>query len=246
MSQATQPDVKQLGKKISGGPPTRVILLSHPKIVFLYPTMLMALFAAIYLSFLRGPIAPENVHAAAVTAAFLVVFATNLIVLSFDFPRTLSLTLFFLLAAIVMGLVLLFTLKPHLLPLIGEALAKYRPVANPTFFWSIVLVMGLIYVAVFISLQFDYWEVTPNELLHRHGFLANVERFPAPNMRFDKEITDVFEYFLLGSGRLIIQPGGERRAITLENVLFVRQKEKALTAMLGVLQVKVQTEADHE
>src|SRR5688572_13687121 len=75
-------------------PPERVYLVSYPKIAFLYPTFLMALGSAVYLTFAPG-------HGVIVTALFLGVLCINLVVISFDFPRTTSLTLFFLIAAIV-------------------------------------------------------------------------------------------------------------------------------------------------
>ena len=84
--------------------------------------------------------------------------------------------------------------------------------------------MGLIFVGVAITVRFDYWEVRPNELLHHHGVLSDLERFSAPNLRIDKEINDIFEYMLLRSGRLILHPSQERRAIVLENVFFINQK----------------------
>jgi hypothetical protein len=102
--------------------------------------------------------------------------------------------------------------------------------------------MTAFYVVVMISVRFDYWEVRPNELLHHHGLLSDLKRYAAPNLRVDKEINDVFEYLLLGSGRLILQPSSERRAIILENVPFISQKEKDITAMLGALQVQVRTD----
>jgi len=49
----------------------------------------------------------------------------------------------------------------------------------------------------------------------------------------------VFEYLLLKSGRLILHPSQERRAIVLENVMFINQKEERITRMLGALQVRV-------
>jgi hypothetical protein len=103
-------------------------------------------------------------------------------------------------------------------------------------------VLGLIYAGVLINIRFDYWEVRPNELLHHHGILSDLERFSAPNLRIDKEINDIFEYLLLGSGRLILHPSNERRAVVLENVFRINQKEKAITKMLGALQVQVRTE----
>ena len=84
---------------------------------------------------------------------------------------------------------------------------------------------------MFASVQFDYWEVRPNELLHHHGMLSDLKRYSSPDLRVDKEINDVFEYMLLRSGRLTLHPSGEKRAITLENVLFITQKEEALTRM---------------
>jgi hypothetical protein len=92
--------------------------------------------------------------------------------------------------------------------------------------------------------QFDYWEVRPNELLHHHGMLSDLKRYSAPDLRVDKEINDVFEYLLLRSGRLILHPSGEKRAIILENVLFITQKEESLTRMLGALQVQVRKAGD--
>jgi hypothetical protein len=175
----------------------------------------------------------------AVAEIFLGILAVNLVILAFDFPRTTSLTLFFLGVALLMGFILTVTLWPHFLPAVSDVLKKLHPVANATFYWSITLALGLIFLAVMVSVRFDYWEVRPNELLHHHGILANMERLSAPHLRIDKEITDVFEYFLLRSGRLILTPSGERRPIVLDNVPFIKKKEEAITQMLGALQVQV-------
>ena len=99
--------------------------------------------------------------------------------------------------------------------------------------------MTFIYIFVYIMARFDYWEVRPNELLHHHGVLSDLERFSAPHLRIDKEINDIFEYLLLRSGRLILQPSGEKRAIILDNVFFISSKEKRITKLLGALQVQV-------
>ncbi|MCR4410883.1 MAG: hypothetical protein NUV77_00495, partial [Thermoguttaceae bacterium] len=174
-----------------------------------------------------------------ITTIFLIVLGVNLVILAFDFPRTISLTLFFFVVAAALGLWLLFLKKPELLPAVTHLLRRFQPLANTTFFWAFVGLLGFIFVVSIITTRFDYWEVRRNELLHHHGILANLERFPAPNLRIDKEITDVFEYLLLGSGRLILQISSERRAVILDNVPFIRKKEAALTRMLGALHVEV-------
>ena len=62
-----------------------------------------------------------------------------------------------------------------------------NPEANATFYFTLVAVFSLMYIAVMVTRQFDYWEVRPNELLHHHGMLSNLERFPAPQLKIDKE-----------------------------------------------------------
>jgi hypothetical protein len=219
--------------------PTRddkpIYLVSYPKIVMLYPTFLAAIVAGIVTSIIHE----EN--SSNVGLIFLGLFSINLVVLAFDFPRTTSLTMFFLITAIVLGLILLFRNYPDILPAITDVLKRIEPEANPTFYFCFATVLALIYVAVLISIRFDYWEVRPNELLHHHGFLSNLERFSAPNLRITKEINDVFEYMLLRSGSLILQPTNER-AIVLDNVLFIDHKETRITQMLGALQVQIREE----
>ena len=224
----------------------RVFLVSYPKIIFLYPTFLVALVAGIYM-LVAGDAPGEDPgrhrHDTEILALIFLVFSTvNLIVLSFDFPRTTSLTLFFLVAAVVMGGLLLFQFKPELLPVVGDTLNKLHPWANAQFYLILAGILALIFVGVLISVRFDYWEVRPNELLHHHGVLSNLERFSAPNLRIDKEINDVFEYLLLGAGRLILHPSNERRAVVLENVFFITRKETEITQMLGALQVQVRSD----
>jgi hypothetical protein len=216
-----------------------VILYAYPKLIFLYPTLIWSFITSLYLSFSSAPLDPNNRTAVILNIVFLFLFAVNLVVLAFEFPRTTSLTLFFFAAAIVLGLVLLFTLKPEILPVITGFLSRFRPLANATFYWTFTIIIGGIFAASIATLSLDYWEVRPNELLHHHGFLSNLERFSAPNLRIDKEINDLFEYLLLRSGRLILQPSNERRAIILDNVPFIKDKERQITQLLGALKVDI-------
>jgi hypothetical protein len=226
--------------------PERIVLISYPKVIFLYPVLLMSVVAACYLSFAEKPLDLDNKWSTMMSTLFLGILAVNLVVLAFDFPRTTSLTLFFFFAAVVMGVVLFFEYRPDALPAVTGAFKRFRPLANATFYWSITGILSAIFLVAYIMVHFDYWEVRPNELLHHHGVLSNLERFPAPHLRIDKEINDVFEYLLLRSGRLILQPSEERRAIILDNVPFIESKELAITRMLGALQVQVRTDTSEE
>lgn len=219
-----------------------VILVSYPKIVFLYPAWLISITAGIYLSLFGNEGSPENFNATAAhfwTWTFLIVLGLNLVVLAFDFPRSTSLLLFAVITALVLGFSLIVAYNSSFLPQVRKLILTLHPVANSTFFLLFATLMGGIYLAVFCTVHLDYWEVRPNELLHHHGVLSDLERFSSPNLRIDKEINDVFEFVLLRSGRLILHPSQERRAIVLDNVFFINRKEEEITKLLGALQVQV-------
>lgn len=225
--------------------PTSIYLISYPKIVFLYPTLFISLVAAIFMTIAgdSANIGGDREQMAEIMALlFLGIFGLNLIVLGFDFPRTTSLTLLFLGAALFMGAWMLIRFNPDIVPPLTNFLKSLRPWANSQMYWLFSAILGLIFLGVYISVRFDYWEVKGNELLHHHGFLSDLERFAAPNLKIDKEISDIFEYVLLRSGRLVLHPRNEPRAIVLDNVPFISRKEKQITRMLGALQVQVRQE----
>ena len=221
-----------------------IMLIPYPKFVFMYPTLIVSVLATIIL-FIGGYHAVDPAEQAlpvVMTGLFLVVMMANMFVIVFDFPRATSLTLVFIITTVMLGLWMLVLAKPDFLPSIQHLVSAVRPAANATFFLCVSIAMALMYVAVFVSVRFNYWELRNNELLHHHGILSDLKRYPAPNLRVDKEINDVFEFMLLGAGRLILHPSTEKRAIVLDNILFVSDKERELTKTLG--SIKVQINAD--
>ena len=222
--------------------PSKIVLISYPKIVFLYPTLVVSLAAAIYLSVARQPLDTANTAAIILSVVFLGVWAANQAVLAFDFPRASSLVLLLLFVTVVMGGVLLSVLKPEVLPWVAAKLKTFHPLANATFYWTFCICLGLAMLGAMFVARFDRWEARPNQLLHHQGLWGDLDRFPAPGVRLDKEITDVFEYMLLRSGRLILHIRSEPRPVVLDNVLFITSKERALTRLLGTLQVDVRSE----
>jgi hypothetical protein len=240
----SNPTAPAAAKKSGEETPRSVLLVPYPKIIFLYPTFFMAVIAAVWMHFLTDPFAPDHHTAAGIGTLFLGIFTVNLVILAFDFPRTTSLTLFFFVAAVAMGLILLFTFWPGLWPDLAAFIHRFHPVANATFYWTIATVLGGMFAVVSVMVRFDYWEVRGNELLHHHGFLSNLERLSAPNLRMEKEINDIFEYILLRSGRLVIYIGNDRQPIVLDNVPFIDKKEAAVNKVLGALQVQVRRDDD--
>lgn len=225
----------------------RILLVPYPKFVFMYPTLLVSVIAALVMTiggFTSVDPATQNMPVY-MTILFLVIFVLNTFILVFDFPRATSLTLVFIVSTVALGAWLLLAAKPDLWPALVKTLTVVRPAANASFFVCISIAMALMYAAIFIKVRFNYWELSNNELLHHHGILSDLKRYPAPELRVDKEINDVFEYMLLGAGRLILHPKTEKRAIVLDNVLFVSRKEEALTRVLGSIKVKLGTDVQN-
>ena len=99
--------------------------------------------------------------------------------------------------------------------------------------------MIVIYLVVLlIDVRLDYWEILPNQIIHHRGWLGDENRGPAPGLNYQKEITDVFEYLLLRSGRLILQPASGPPFI-LDHVPNINKRGDEIAEMLKALDVTV-------
>ncbi len=170
--------------------PSGILLVPYPKFVFLYPTLIATTLAAIILT-VGGyhSVNPEQTVPVVVTGLFLVVMMANMFVIVFDFPRATSLTLVFIVTSVLLGLWMLVLGKPDFLPSIEHLVTAVRPAANATFFSCISVAMILMYGAIFISVRFNYWELRQNELLHHHGMLSDLKRYPARTCASTKKST---------------------------------------------------------
>lgn len=204
----------------------KTILRPYPKVVFFYLTFLCSIVSGIATS-MEGD--PEFW-----TYLFLWIFTFNLLVVSFEFSRMLSVSVLFLVMAFIfLGLWLGF------LSSVFGFLGKITPAANSQFFFFIALVFFVMFVFAFLQTRFNYWVVRKNELLHKHGFLGDVKRYHAQNVKIDKEITDVLEFLLLHSGSMVLYPEGENRAIVLDNIIGINRKEREVKEILESYAIRI-------
>ena len=188
MSQPSPSSAGPTGKP-TVGPPASVLLVPYPKIVFLYPTFLLAIVAAFVMNVVGVSADAPSKAGTFISILFLGLLAVNLVILSFDFPRTTSLTLFFFAAAAVMACILLFKYKPELLPAVHRVLAAFHPLANATFYWSVAAILGGIFIAVLIVVRFDYWEVRPTNCCTITASSATWSGSPPPACGWKKRST---------------------------------------------------------
>ncbi len=184
---------------------------------------------------------PQNLLA----MLFLAMFAFNLLVMALDFPR------FALVAWILAILLALFFVlwismfyEWDLMKPIHALFSGIYAVANRGFYLMVFITLMIVFAVIYVTRWLDYWEVLPNEILHHHGPLSDLERYPTMNLKFDKEIPDVLEWVMLGSGRLVLHVPNVSKALILDNVLFITAKEDALKKVMSRLDVRVTTDQE--
>ena len=169
---------------------------------------------------------------------FFLVLCLNLLVISFEFSRFKTMAIFFFCIAFIFGLLYLGT-RWEVFAFITEIFAAFRIKASSSFYYGVGIYLMIMFIGVFVQTRFDYWIIRSNEILHKEGFLGDVRRFPSPNLKMTKEITDVFEFVLLGAGKVVLYPAGERQSIVLDHVLGVNRAERSIQDLLSALSVEI-------
>ncbi|MCA8942514.1 MAG: hypothetical protein KDB80_08165 [Planctomycetes bacterium] len=231
-----------------------VIIRPWPKVIFLYPTLLMAVGCWLY-TLIAGDgfgaqamptdaAATGEAEAAAgasgsnVGNVFMAVFFLNLLVFSFDFSRIKSITILIALAAGGFGLAWADDRWGVAGNLMG-ALSLIDIQMNSQFYGWMAAFLFVCLLLVLVNTRFNYYEINHREILHHHGYLGDITRVPTQGLRFNKEIYDLMEFVLLRSGRLIFVTPTAHEAIVIDNVPNVNRAEDRIKNLLSVVAVRM-------
>lgn len=187
-----------------------VIVRPLPKAVFLYPTFIALIGMGILAN--RWP-----EHTVIGSLVFLAIFFINFGVLALDFPTAAFLALF---TATALLLLTGFTIDYHFVEFLPQAISLGRnlsPTANDHLYFALAATMGAVYALMLVfAVWRNYWKFTSSGISHHHGF-GDTKDYSTQGLTMQKDITDVFEFALLRSGRLTIHPV-DGPNIILENV----------------------------
>jgi hypothetical protein len=208
-------------------------------VIFFYPAMMASLIAGGW-QLLEG----NGVESEEAGLVFFTVLALNLLVISFEFSRLKTVAIILGCLAVVFLLLFLGT-KYAVLEFLRDMIRGLHLRASSSLYFSLGGYLLVVFAGIFINTRWNFFEVRHNEIVHHTGFLGDIRRFPSPNLKFTKEINDVFEFLLLGSGRIILYPTSEKEAIVLDNVLNVNRVESQMKQMLSAIAVEVNTEHEH-
>ena len=207
----------------------RVIVRAYPKVIFFWLTWIFSLVAAIIA---KDAYPPESVsHLGTV---WMCIFLFNLIVISFDFSEVVSVMVLALVAVFILA-----GLQFGYLGFLKEWLGTLNIWMNDSFYWAIFWIFTSIYAIVFVKTRFDFWEFRYNEVIHRRGVFADIKRYSTEDLRWFKEIPDVLERVLAGSGRMIITTPREQHPIVIQHVLRIGSIDEKVADILGTKRVVV-------
>jgi hypothetical protein len=215
----------------------RIVIRTYPKIVYLYPTVVAAIIAAIWTGASMGTSGDVDSVGLGPGRVFIAIYIFNMLVLAFDFSRK-GFTAVVLTVALMLTFGLLIAPKVPVFRWLEQFLEIFVLRAHPHFYLAIAFTLLIMIGSVVVTSRYTFWEIRHNEIIHYQGFMADVERFPAPGLRFKKQIPDVFEYVLLRAGTIILMPAqGEKQEI--QNVPNVNVIERKLDGLLGTIQVQM-------
>jgi hypothetical protein len=204
----------------------RVVVRPYPKVIFFWLTWLVSLVAGIVTS-TSGGAPPEHLG-----TVWMCVFTFNLLVISFDFSEVISLMLLAVIATVIFA-----GLYFGFLGFVGDFLGGLRLNMDAGFYFTMFGVFTIIYTLVLIRSRFDYWEFRYNEVIHRRGLFAEIKRYSTEDLRWFKEVPDVLERILAGSGRMILTTPREPHPIVIEHVLRIGAIDEKVADILGTKRV---------
>jgi hypothetical protein len=256
-----------------------VRIFMWPKVIFLYPTAIVALICAAGMQIIQDEVQdPVHKRGPAVVSSqpvdpgsapsdepnstasrldrfwtpqnllgmlFLAMLAFNLLTMGLDLPRFAIVAWLFVALFVVFFVLWLGSyFQLDLVRPIHAIISHIYAVANRGFYVMVFVTLMVVFLIIYITRWLDYWEILPNEILHHHGPLSDLERYPTMNLKFDKEIPDVLEFMLLGAGRLVLHIPNVPKALVLDNVLFINRKEEVLKKVMSRLEVRVTTDQE--
>ena len=216
--------------------PSVIYLRSYPKIIFFWP-LFVSSFVLWLIQWVQNPVSSTGINTSVLGSVWFIIFFINIFVTAFDFSSTKFFVL--VLAILLVILLVIFIVLPNVGGGIslGSSLSLYLGLPWE-FYFVMTLILGLILGIVIISTRFDYYKIERNEIYHKTGIFSTAERFPVKSLRFTKSIPDVFEFFMLRAGSLIISPGKVDEVMFLNTVLNINKKEKQLDWLLSHVSVE--------
>jgi len=214
-----------------------VTVREYPKTVLFYPMILISLILGLtnFLVpvFILDPTLQSNLLFT-ITFIWFVLFFFNLLVVTFEFGKSVVVALALILIIVILIVALVFTWYGYLFVINPSSLRLYMNMESYIAFFIVFL---FVIFLSWIKTRMYYFRITPNEIIYKKGIMGDVERYGTTNVMVHKEILDLFEFLLLRSGRLTFTIPGRMTAILLDNVPNINSVENKILYLLRRIEV---------
>lgn len=170
---------------------------------------------------------------------FLLLLAFTLFTLTLDIEVRWALVSF---TSTIIVLLLIYILDQqfNFLPDLIPRLFELSPMATPQFYLAVFIIWVVLMVISMVVVRFHYVKVESNEVIVVGGILQREQRYSTINMRYMRDIQDVFEYYLpfVNSGRLILSFQGDYDSVVIDNVMNIDKVTEQLDELTGYMQVR--------
>ncbi len=211
-----------------------ITIRDYSKVIFFYPLFLYSGVTWFIEHFFGA-----GIGTGWIAVIWFAIFFVNLFVIAFNFPTAKFFILFLALVVIALVMLLLYAMKIINFTEFDALLADLFTLDLPSKFYGIMtLGIGFVLLFVLIGARSRYVRIEENEVIIKTLLLGDVKRYPTGTIRYEKEITDVFEYLSLGAGRLTFTFGPEATVI-LNTVPRINKVSSKIDEILDVLQVSI-------
>ena len=209
----------------------KLIIRSYSKAIFMLPTLILSIFGWIFQAIVKTPTPILEI-------IWIFIFFLNIFVVFFDFSSSKFLIL--MLGIGLAATLIYFTVLPVILN--AEFFSGGLAIAlgfTSHFYICMTGVLGFCLLIAIILPFFDYYTVERNELYHRKGIFTLAERWTLTNLRFTKEVPDIFEFMMFRAGTIKFYPT-KTDVIILPTVLGINKKETQLDYLLSKIKVDIE------
>lgn len=214
-----------------------VYVRSYPKVIFLYPSAIIALIFGLIAAVAGGV---ETDRAQTLGVAFMLLFLFNVLVISFDFSNMVTFAIVMTVTAL---LLLLYVVSRSwgFIEAFGRFLSSLDIRMSAGFYFTYAIALGVIYAVIWFIRRFFYWEIKSNEILYHQGLFGDVERHDTRGLKQTKHISDIFELLLLRSGQLVLHVQGLQEPYVISNVPNIARVERAIQQITSRQAVEIET-----
>ncbi|MEA2069975.1 MAG: hypothetical protein U9O98_01645 [Asgard group archaeon] len=167
---------------------------------------------------------------------FLSIFSLNLILVAFDFNRSITVILAILSVAVIAIIFLINAYTGFIQDIFANFPTMKFYLSTQTYFLLSILLFFIL-LFTFLKSLFNYYAIEGNKFIHNKGLGAGTDSWQATEMKASKEYPDLIEFLIFRSGTLILKLPGEERAHVLKNVIGINKKLQEMTEILERLKV---------